>query len=140
MAAQAASTRIAGEALEKFFGLGSKAVAGKLGLAGTALTLAEPAAQLVGAAGLRVGEALAAPSTEKKKEAQDFTRQPYTPGTLPLTNEQAGYAYLNEMKYQQQMQLLMARQNASSPYTQPENFAALDPMSVANQMFKTQEY
>lgn len=43
-----------------------------------------------------------------------FTTQQYIPGTSPLTNEQMGEALLDQQRYQHQLDLIRARQNASS--------------------------
>jgi len=44
-----------------------------------------------------------------------FATQQYIPGVSPLTNEQAGALYLEQVRMQNQMQLIQARQMASSP-------------------------
>lgn len=68
-----------------------------------------------------------------KQELQPFTNQQYVPGSLPMTNYQAGESFLSQqrfqqelalmraqqysdqLKYQNQLGILQARQNASSP-------------------------
>lgn len=43
-----------------------------------------------------------------------FSTQQYMPGMSPLTNDQMGAALLNQQRYQHQLDLIRARQNASS--------------------------
>ena len=142
MAGKPESQRKAGEALDTFFKLGGEAIqvalTPRLGKMGAALAV--PAAQLAASAGIRAGEEIVG----KPKET-DFTRQPYVPGTLPLTNEQAGYLYLDQMKYQHQMQLLQAREQARTAVNQPalgmgintSATMAIDPMSAARALQTT---
>lgn len=44
-----------------------------------------------------------------------FPHQQYTPGASPFTNEQAGQALLAQQKFEHDLQLIKARQSASSP-------------------------
>jgi hypothetical protein len=146
MAGKPESQRKAGDALDAFFDLGGEALqvalTPKLGKMGAALAV--PAAQLLTSGGLRAAEqALGQP-----KEAE-FTRQAYVPGTLPLTNEQAGYLYLDQMKYQNQLRLLQARENARTAANQPMSAAtgmdtsatmAIDPMGAARAMYTTHQF
>jgi hypothetical protein len=145
MAGKPESQRKAGEALDTFFKVGGDALQvaltprlGKLGAA-----FAVPAAQLAASAGIRAGEEIAG----KPKET-DFTRQAYVPGTVPLTNEQAGYMYLDQMKYRNQMALLQARENARVANNQPISSIgmdtsatmAIDPMGAARAMYTTHQF
>ncbi len=71
------------------------------------------------------------------QSSEPYTEQQYTPGALPLTNYQAGQAYLNQQRfqhdlalaqsqrmaeqynYQNKLALLQARQSPGSVYTSP---------------------
>jgi len=43
-----------------------------------------------------------------------YSQQPFVPGTLPFTNAQASELMLDQMKMQHQLQVIQARQSASS--------------------------
>lgn len=113
--------RLAGEALKSYHGVGAEVVGEKLAaalgnrLSGTAMRFVGPTVQLGGSALVAGAENILSPVLDKDKtKTADFARQPYQPGTLPLTNEQAGYLYLDQMKLQNQMALLQARQELSA--------------------------
>lgn len=112
--------RLAGEALKSFHEVGSgllgekvaQSVGGKIGE--TASKFIAPATQLA-SSGLVVGaENILKPVlTAKKEDEASFAKQRYAPGTLPLTNEQAGQLYLDQMRLQNQLALLQQRQMMS---------------------------
>jgi len=147
MAGRPESQRLAGQAMDTFFNyLSGEALEAlltpKLGSVGA--KLAVPAAQLAASAGIKAAEGV----LDKPKETE-FTRQAYVPGTLPLTNEQAGYLYLDQMKYQNQLRLLQARENARIAANQPLSAAtgmdtsatmAIDPMGAARAMYTTHQF
>ena len=137
MSAQTASTRLAGEALRKFHEVGSGLISSKIAerigptLGATATQFIEPASQLAGSAAIAGAESVLDPLFQKKKtEAQEYARQAYVPGTVPLTNEQAGYLYLDQIKTQNQLALLQARQTASVPTRMAPMYGAVS-QSVA---------
>jgi len=134
MTVQTASTRLAGEALKKFHEVGTGLIAGKIAskvgpaIGATATQFIEPVSQLAGSAAIAGAENVLDPLFKKKKaEGPEFARQSYVPGTLPLTNEQAGYLYLDQMKLQNQLALLQARQNASIPTQAAGVYGAVTP-------------
>jgi len=121
MSTLSTGARLAGEAMKEFHGVGSQilgekvvsALGGKLGE--TASKFVGPTVQLGGSALVAGAENILSPITNKRiNESPEFARQMYRPGTLPLTNEQAGYLYLDQMKLQNQMALLQARQELSA--------------------------
>jgi len=121
MSTLSTGARLAGEAMKEFHGVGSQilgekvvsALGGKLGE--TASKFIGPTVQLGGSALVAGAENILSPITNKRiNESPEFARQMYRPGTLPLTNEQAGYLYLDQMKLQNQMALLQARQELSA--------------------------
>ena len=54
------------------------------------------------------------------------------PGRLPLTNEQAGEMLLSQQRFQQQMQLIQARQSASTPQMQQAEELAYSPLNASS--------
>jgi hypothetical protein len=44
-----------------------------------------------------------------------YSQQPFVPGTVPFTNAQASEVMLEQMKLQNQLQVIQARQSASQP-------------------------
>jgi hypothetical protein len=113
--------RLAGDALKAYHGVGSEIVGEKLAstfgskIGETASRFLTPTVQLGGSALIAGAENVLSPILEKdRNKTADFARQPYQLGTLPLTNEQAGYLYLDQMKLQNQLALLQARQELSS--------------------------
>lgn len=159
--ATAASTRIAGKALGDFLNvatLAAQAGAMAQGLRGPTLDekgkvtdagstryrLIEPGIHLAGSGLIRAGESL----MPDKKKPVDYARQPYQPGTIPLTNEQAGYLYLEQEKQKNQMALLQARENARVANNQPISSIgmdtsatmAIDPMGAARAMYATHQF
>lgn len=113
--------RLAGEALKSFHEVGSgllgeklaQTVGGKLGE--TAGKFIAPTTQLA-ASGLVAGaENILQPVLNTaKQDKSTFHQQQYVPGTLSLTNEQAGQLYLDQMRLQNQLALLQQRQTMSS--------------------------
>lgn len=118
MAALSTGARLAGEAMKSFHGVGSELLADKiargLNLGETASKFIKPAAELTGSAAV-IGAEKLAPSLFNRPASPEYARQAYQPGTMPLTNEQAGYLYLDQMKTQNQLAVLQARQSASVP-------------------------
>jgi len=121
MSTVSTASRLAGEAMKEFHGIGSQilgekvvsALGGRLG--DTASKFIGPTVQLGGSALVAGAENILSPITNKRLgDNPEFARQMYRPGTLPLTNEQAGYLYLDQMKLQNQMALLQARQELSA--------------------------
>ena len=74
--------------------------------------------------GYQLLSALANSADQQSGRAAPFATQQYYPGSLSLTNEQAGEMMLNQQRYLQQMQLIQARQFASQPQN-PYNQASL---------------
>ena len=159
--ATAASTRIAGKALGDFLNVATLAAqAGALaqGIKGPTYDakgnvvdqgsrryqLIEPGVNLAGSAAIRAGESLLA----NKMKPVDYARQPYQAGTIPLTNEQAGYLYLEQEKQKNALALLQARENARVPNNQPISSIGMDtsatvaigPMGAARAMYTTHQF
>lgn len=115
--------------------------AGEKGLIGLASSYPETTAKLVGAAApaAAIGGVIAANELRKLvmqnpganytqssyslpvqptvavQKQPIFPHQQYAPGSSPLTNEQAGEALLAQQKFQHDLELIKARQVASSP-------------------------
>jgi hypothetical protein len=65
-----------------------------------------------------------------------FTTQPYMPGTSTLTNDQVGEALLNQQRYQHQLNLIQARQNASGGMgSLPDNGNISDIIGLAQRIY-----
>jgi len=60
-----------------------------------------------------------------------FATQQYIPGTMSMTNEQAGDYYLNQQRYLQQLNLIEARQRASQPQSPSSYGRVSDAISQA---------
>lgn len=139
--------RMAGKALEAYHNVGTSVIGEKLAsalgsnLGSTTRKLIEPTAQLAGAGLVAGAETVLSPLLNKGKDkSQDYGRQRYVPGTVPLTNEQAGYLYLDQMKLQNQLALLQARQSmAEQPQTGPMGYGQgqIDPYSSLNRILNT---
>lgn len=123
MAAVPISTRMAMASLQDIqkllSGVATEAIGGRISpiIGETATKFVGPAVGLA-AAGLTAGaERLLKPSTQSSSSRSNvsFAHQAYSPGTLPLTNEQAGDLYLQQVRMQNQLALLRARQEAASP-------------------------
>jgi len=70
-----------------------------------------------------------------------FANQAYVPGYSPMTNAAMADAFLEQQKFNHQLQLIQAREQAQN-YSAPvsRSMAQLDPMSLANQIFQTPQY
>lgn len=139
--------RLAGEALKSFHEVGSGilgekvagAVGGKLGE--TASKFIAPVTQLASSGLVAGAENILQPVLNPpKKDKSTFHQQQYMPGTLPFTNEQAGQWYLDQMRLQNQLALLQARQSAAGAYTggpeitsYGENTMQMDPYASLRQ-------
>lgn len=138
MAALSTGARMAGKALEEFHDIASSLVGEKVVSAlgskipEKAAKFVSPATKLASSAALTGAESLA-PSLFGRSASPEYARQPYRPGTMPLTNEQAGYLYLDQMKTQNQLAVLQARQSASVPTRMAPMFGAVSP-AVAPEM------
>lgn len=60
-----------------------------------------------------------------------FATQQYMPGTLSMTNEQAGDYFLNQQRYMHQLNLIAARQRASQPQAASNYGDSSDAISQA---------
>jgi len=71
-------------------------------------------------------------SEDSSQRIPPFATSQYMPGRLPLTNEQAGEMLLNQQRFQQQMQLIQARQSASTPQMQQAEELAYSPLNASS--------
>jgi len=121
-------SRLAGEALKSFHTVGTGLLGKKIAekavpvIGETASKFLSPAAELAASGAVLGAENLLGltGSTQQSNYrvpigSASFASQPYAPGMSPLTNEQAGALYLEQVRMQNQMQLIQARQMASSP-------------------------
>ena len=71
-----------------------------------------------------------------------FASSAYMPGSLPMTNEQAGEALLDQQRFQHQLQLIQARQNLnqSGGSLQTAQGSNLDIIGLSKQMFAPANY
>jgi hypothetical protein len=147
MALAGTGARMAGKALEAYHNVGTSVLGEKLAsalgskLGGTASRLIEPTAQLVGAGLVSGAETVLSPVLDRGSDKKaDYARQQYVPGTMPMTNEQAGYLYLDQMKLQNQLALLQARQGMmAQPQSGPTGYGQgqIDPYSSLNRILNT---
>ena len=148
MIAAGTGAKLASEAFKSFHDVGTRMAGEKLGAAlGTKLgesasQFISPTAQLVGAGLVAGAENVLSPLlTRGQPKTADYARQPFVPGTLPLTNEQAGYLYLDQMKLQNQLALLQARQNLTGggggAVAAPYGAAGADPYSSLSRSINT---
>lgn len=121
-----AVNRFAGKSLENFLktlgGMAGGAVEGKsLGMLSGLGKYAEPAAVALGAAtpliaglGMQMlaGEGPLGGGQSRSNRQPAFATQQYVPGAPPLTNQQMGSSLLDQQKFQHQLMLIQARQNA----------------------------
>mgnify|MGYP006268634515 CR=1 FL=1 len=122
MAVTPASTRMAMASIQDIqkllSGMATKSIGEKV-----SPMIGEAATQFVGpavglaAAGLTAGaERLMRPAMQSSSRSNvSFAHQAYSQGPLPLTNEQAGDLYLQQVRMQNQLALIRARQEAASP-------------------------
>lgn len=138
-------TRLAGEALKSFHTVGTGLLGEKIAekaipvIGATASKFLAPAAELTASGAVMGAENLLGLTGGQQQSnykvpvgSTNFSTQQYIPGISPLTNEQAGALYLEQVRLQNQMQLIQARQTASSPqsyYTGSEDLAV--PFSQA---------
>jgi len=148
MIAAGTGAKLASEAFKSFHDVGTRMAGEKLStalgtkLGGSAAQFISPTAQLVGAGLVAGAENVLSPLlTKEKAQTADYGRQPFVPGTLPLTNEQAGYLYLDQMKLQNQLALLQARQNLTGggggAVAAPYGAAGVNPYASLSQTLNT---
>jgi hypothetical protein len=112
------------EAISKAAGVAAPAVLGGTILAGQRLLVGDQSGQRQPAASVR----------EYRPPA--YASSAYVPGRLPLTNEQAGEMLLDQQRFQHQMQLIQARQNASSGVGTLRDTSGIDSiMNLANRIY-----
>ena len=158
MTVQAVATRFAGKALGDFLKLTSEVVSKPVesavlnvmrggGLSGPAAsgpvrygggTVAKAAGTLAPAVlgyALKSGLDLIKGGESGGSGKTSFATSQYTPGRLPLTNEQAGEMLINQQRFNQQMQLIAARQAAESGAGSLGNSGISDIMALANRIY-----
>lgn len=75
------------------------------------------------------------PSAATSHQAS-FARQPYLPGTSPMTNVQMGEALLDQQRFQHQLQLIQARQSVSGGAGSLNPSGGIsDIMALANRIY-----
>jgi hypothetical protein len=78
----------------------------------------------------------ASTATVREYRPPAYASSAYVPGRLPLTNEQAGEMLLDQQRFQHQMQLIQARQNASLGVGTLRDTSGIDSiMNLANRIY-----
>lgn len=112
---------------------------------GTVSKIAGAAAPLAAAGTVMAGQKLLFGSPDNNRQAVTPIREyrppayassAYVPGRLPLTNEQAGEMLLDQQRFQHQMQLIQARQNAGAGIGTLRDTSGVESiMSLANRIY-----
>lgn len=125
---------------------------GATGLVGLAVKHAEPVSKVVGGAAplaaiplvsagqnlLFSNQGAETPTSAARGNYRPpaYASSAYIPGRLPLTNEQAGEMLLDQQRFQHQMQLIQARQNASAGVGTLRDTSGIESiMNLANRIY-----
>jgi len=80
-----------------------------------------------------------APRPQRQQVMPRFSQQAYIPGVNPLTNDQAGWAMLEQQKFANQLQLLQAKEQQQQRPTQATieyKQLGVNPADLVNQAWK----
>ena len=79
-----------------------------------------------------------APRPQRQQAMPRFSQQAYIPGMSPLTNEQAGWAMLEQQKFANQLQLLQAKEQQQRPTQATIGYkqVGVNPTDLVNQAWK----
>lgn len=78
------------------------------------------------------------PRPQRQQVMPRFSQQAYIPGMSPLTNEQAGWAMLEQQKFANQLQLLQAKEQQQRPTQATIGYKQIgvNPSDLVNQALK----